>query len=343
MRKIGFGVIGCGSIANSFHLPELRQIEEAELIAVADIRPNRARATAERFKVPLWFTDYNKLLELEDVEAVIIATPHPTHAKIAIDSIEAGKHVMIQKPMATSVEEANFIVEIAKKHPDLKVMVLPFIYYDIPVFDYTKNLLDRGELGKICMLRVRIAHQGPEASQREIARTFNEELKECWFLKSEKAHGGVLLDLGIYSVTMITLLLGRVRKIIAYMATLAKDADVEDNATLILEMNNGAIATVECSWTQPIPSEELSIYGTKGIIYLDKFRNKVRVFKECNRSWITPSLPREKEPQHTHRHFIRSILEDREPIGTVEDGAYLIRILDAAYRSAILGKFIEIL
>ncbi|MEM2217679.1 MAG: Gfo/Idh/MocA family oxidoreductase, partial [Thermofilaceae archaeon] len=116
MRKIGFGIIGCGGISNYFHIPELKAIEEADVIAVADVIENRARVTAERFGIKYWYTDYTKLLERDDIDAVVVATPHPTHAKIAVDSINAGKHVIIQKPMCTNSRDAEMIVKAARKH-----------------------------------------------------------------------------------------------------------------------------------------------------------------------------------------------------------------------------------
>lgn len=342
MERVGFAVIGCGSIANSFHLPELVRIESARLVAVVDLKPNRAKITAERFKVPYWYTDYHKVLELEDVEAVIVATPHPSHAAIAVEAIEAGKHVMIQKPMATSVEEADRIVKATRRHGEVKVMVLPFIYFDTPLFDHVKGLMDRGELGKVCMARARVAHGGPEVYQRTVAKGFGEKPERCWFLSRKGARGGVLLDLGVYPVAMIMTLFGGVRGVSAFTATLMKEADVEDNAVLILQMDDGILAIAEASWTQAAPLSELSIYGSEGVVLLNTLTNGLRFYRKGYADWATFNLPREKEPQHTHRHFVRCILEDRKPIGTVEDGRRLVQILETAYRSAESGKNIAL-
>ncbi|MEM2850145.1 MAG: Gfo/Idh/MocA family oxidoreductase [Candidatus Bathyarchaeia archaeon] len=156
-----------------------------------------------------WYSDHIKLLERSDIDAVIVATPHPTHAKLAVDAMEAGKHVMIQKPMCTKVEDAKAIVEASHKHSNLKVMVLPFVYFDTPTFDYVKNLLNEGALGRICMVGSRVAHGGPEGYQKNVTKMFGEE-EDCWFFDPERAHGGALLDLGVYAVSQIVYLLGRV-------------------------------------------------------------------------------------------------------------------------------------
>lgn len=341
MKKVGFGIIGCGGISNYFHIPELKAIEEAEVVAVADIKEDRARLTAERFNIKFWYSDYMSLLERNDVDAVVVATPHPTHAKIAVDAINAGKHVIIQKPMCTNSKDAEAIVNAARKHSDLKIMVLPFVYFDTPAFDYVKDLLNGGELGRICIARSRVAHGGPEKYQEEVARMFGEE-KSCWFFDPERAHGGVLLDLGVYAISQIVYLLGRVKSVSALIATLDKPAKVEDNSALLMEMENGAISVAETSWTQVATLEGTSIYGTKGTVLLNYFNIPVVFYRQKDSSWIMPALAKEKEPQHTHRHFIKCILNDLKPIGTPEEGKHVVEIMEAAYKSAKTGKTIKL-
>ena len=126
--------------------------------------------TAKRFRIKSWYADYHDLLERGDLEAVVVATPHPTHAQIAVDVMEARKHTIIQKPMTTTVKDAESIVEAARKHSDLKVMALPFVYFDTPAFDYARDLMNKGELGRICMARSRVAHGGPEQYQRDVTQ-----------------------------------------------------------------------------------------------------------------------------------------------------------------------------
>lgn len=341
MKKVGFGIVGCGGIANDFHIPELKQVKKARVVAVADVKPHRAELTAKRFKIKSWYADHHDLLKREDLEAIVVATPHPTHAQIAVDAIEAGKHVIIQKPMTTNVRDADRIFEATRKNSDLKVMALPFVYFDTPAFDYAKDLVNRDELGKICMARARVAHSGPEQYQRDVTRMFNEE-ENCWFFDPKRAHGGVLLDLGVYSVSQLIYLLGQVKKVSAFTATLDKPAKVEDNVTVILEMISGTLAIAETSWTQIATMEGTSLYGTKGTLLLNSFNTLVMAYKRASSSWIIPSLAKEKEPQHTHRHFVKCILEDSKPIGTVEEGRHVVEVLEAAYESAATGRIIKL-
>ncbi|GBC70359.1 Glucose--fructose oxidoreductase [Candidatus Calditenuaceae archaeon HR02] len=340
MKQVRFGIVGAGGISNHFHLPELSQIEEAEIVAISDIKPERAEITAKKFGIAHWYIDYKEMLEKEDLDAVIVATPHPTHAKIAIDAIEAHKHVLIQKPMTTNARDSFLIVEASRKNPDLKIMVLPFIYYDTPVYDYVKEVLLTGEIGKICMAEARTSHGGPEKYQAEIANMFGEPV-DVWFFSSEKAHGGVLLDLGVYSVTRIVYMLGRARKVSAFTATLSKASEVDDNSIILIEMEDGTLALAESSWTQVPGQNTTSLYGDKGTIHINYLGHCIAIYSE-NIGWSYPNLPKEKEPQHTHRHFIRCILNNKKPIGTPEEGHHVMQILEAAYVSAKTGKTVTI-
>jgi len=340
LKVVRFGVVGAGGIANNFHLKELSQIQEAEVVAVADTNQERARVTAHRFGVKYWYTDYMEMLERDEIDAVIVATPHPTHARIAIDAIRMHKHVMIQKPMATNSRDSLKVVEEAKRSQGLKVMVLPFVYYDTPVYDYVKAILCGNEVGKVCMADARTSHGGPEKYVQDVAKMFGEKTN-VWFFNAAQSHGGVLLDLGVYSITRLIYLLGRAKKVSALNALLDKPSEVEDNSALLIEMENGAISVAQASWTQTPGQDTTSLYGTEGTIFLNYHGHGIAVFKK-GEGWSYPSIPKEKEPQHTHRHFIKCILADERPIGTPEEGHHVMQIIDAAYESAKTGKTIMI-
>ncbi|MEM2217678.1 MAG: Gfo/Idh/MocA family oxidoreductase, partial [Thermofilaceae archaeon] len=203
-------------------------------------------------------------------------------------------------------------------------------------------LLSSSGVGRVCMVRSRVAHAGPEGYQEGVARMFGEE-KNCWFFDPEKAHGGVLLDLGVYAVTQIVYLLGKVKSVLARVATLDKSAKVEDNCALLMEMENGAIAVAESSWTQVATVEGTILYGTKGTVLLNYFNIPVAFYDQKNASWVIPTVAREKEPQHTHRHFVRCLLNNSIPIGSPEEGKHVVEVIEAAYESAASGKTINLI
>jgi UDP-N-acetylglucosamine 3-dehydrogenase len=340
MQKVRFGVVGAGGITNHFHLPELKQIEEAEIVAVADLNENRARLTAQRWGIRWWYTSYLEMLERDDIDAVIVATPHPTHAEIAISALKADKHVMIQKPMATNSSDSWRIVEEARRHPRLKVMVLPFVYFDTPVYDYVKEILRENSIGHVVMAEALTSHSGPEKYQEEVASMFGEKV-DLWYFDRERAHGGALLDLGVYSITRITYLLGRVKSVFGYLATLGKPTGLDDNNVIFLNMESGALAVAASSWTQKPGQNSTRLYGTKGTIFINQINTPLMVFLD-GKGWLIPQISKEKEPQHAHRHFLKCILNDIQPLGSPEEGHHVVQVIEAAYKSASTGNVVQI-
>src|SRR5262249_52339712 len=125
-RQIRFGIIGCGGIANGVHMKDLSQIPEAKLVAGADIRPAGGKAVAGKWGAGGSYGEYPKLLARDDVDAVIVATHHETHAAIGIEAVEAGKHVLVQKPLTTRLDDADRFVAAAEARPRQKVQCFPF-------------------------------------------------------------------------------------------------------------------------------------------------------------------------------------------------------------------------
>src|SRR5947208_7764354 len=159
-REIRFGIIGCGGIANGFHLKDLSQIAEARLVACADVRPAVAREFAVKWKAEASYGEYPKLLAREDVDAVIVATHHETHAAIALDALEAGKHVLVQKPLTTRLEDADRFVAAAEARPRQKAQCFPFNWTNAVA--EAIRLLEEGAIGRPCQARRRVAHPGPD-------------------------------------------------------------------------------------------------------------------------------------------------------------------------------------
>ncbi len=340
MKSVRLGIVGAGGIANHFHLAELKQIESAEIMAVADLNENRARITAQKWGIKHWYTNYLEMLERADIDGVIVATPHPTHAEIAISALRAEKHVMIQKPMTTNAKDSWRIVEEARRHPNLKVMVLPFVYFDTPVYDYVKENLRQNTIGRVVTAEASTAHGGPERYQEEVASMFGEKV-DIWYFDRDRAQGGVLLDLGVYSISRIVYLLGRVRSVFGSITTLEKQTSLDDNNIILLNLESGIQAMASSSWTQKPGQNSTRIYGTKGTILVNHIDTPLMIYLD-GKGWLIPQLPKEKEPQHTHRHFVDCILNDKQPLGSPEEGHHIVQVIEAAYKSASIGKIVEI-
>jgi predicted dehydrogenase len=345
LKKVRVGIIGCGTITLGYHLPELKAIPEADVLAVADTREVRAKTTSEKFGIKRWATDYKKMLADDEIDAVVIATYHSTHAPIAIEAIRAGKHVLIQKPMATRMEDADRLVEIVKANPRITVYARPF--YHTPAFSIIKRLLDEGAIGKVCMGRARVAHGGPEGYYKDTLSRFGEPDEACWFFNPKAADGGVLLDMGVYALSLMTALLGPVESVFGLARTLHKDVEVEDNALVSLEFASGALGSVETSWTEHGRLDGASLYGVEGTIYLNESQSppitlsaKRGPYGDLN-GIFQPRVPPPK-PNASHQHFIDCILKGEKPTADPIHQRHVVEIMLAAYESSRNGRAVEV-
>lgn len=327
-KIVRFGIIGSGGIARGKHLGELQPVKEAQIIACADVSEERAKSFAEVSGAESWYTDYHKLLEREDIDAVVVCTPHPLHAPIGCDVLAAGKHLLVQKPMATKNEDAGRLLEAEKKAGKI-ALALPYMYDR--AFIAMQKILADGVIGPVTMVRSRVAHginPGPNS----------------WFAQKAVAEGGALYDMGVYAAWRLVTLLGPVKKVSAMMNTCDERVDVEKNAILALEFVNGAIGVLETSWQQRASLEGDVFYGLDGTIHAGD--GPLRVFTRQDQdefSWQEAKLP-DNIPMSTnpHQQFVDAILHGAPVLSTIVRGRHIVEILRAGYKSFETGRTIEL-
>ena len=154
-QLVRFGIIGCGGIARGKHLRELEPVKEARIIVCSDISEDAAKSFAKDCGAEKWYTDYHEMLRRDDIDAVIVSTPHPLHSPIGCDVLAAGKHLLVQKPMATKNEDAKRLLEAEKKSGKV-VLALPYMYDH--TFVKMQDILQEGIIGQVTMARSRVAH-----------------------------------------------------------------------------------------------------------------------------------------------------------------------------------------
>ena len=159
MSIVKVGIIGCGSIAKYRHFPEYQVHSNVEVIAVCDVVPERAQAVAQTYGVKA-YTDYIDLLNDKEINAVSICTPNVFHAPMTIAALQAGKHVLCEKPMATTIEEAKQMNEAATQSG--KILMIGHNQRFVPSHQKAKEMIATGELGKIYSFRTAFGHSGPE-------------------------------------------------------------------------------------------------------------------------------------------------------------------------------------
>lgn len=343
-EKVKIGVIGTGIGRN--HIGAYQGLTGAEVVGVADIERSKVEAVAREYGIPKSFTDYRHLLEEKEIDAVSICTPNYLHSKISITALEAGKHVLCEKPMATSVSEAQKMVETSRRTGKKFMLALNQRFQTNHQF--LKKYIENGELGDIYF-----------AKTGWVRRKSKTNSPGKWFSNKSISGGGPLIDLGVHILDLTLWLMGA-PKVISVSGSVytkfgknqkgaescskgstEKTFDVEDFAFAMLKLNNGATLTLETSWGCFTKEERLfmNLLGSKGGLNL----RPLEIYTEHYDSPVDIVLGPDKTTGYEGEvaHFIDCILKDKEPSPNGEEGLYIQEILDAIYKSAEMGKEIE--
>ena len=304
MEKVNVAVVGCGFWGKN-HARVFSELDDCNLSAVVDIDSDRARAFGDLYNVE-WYTDLSKVLERKDVDSVSICTPTITHAKLSLDAIEAGKHVLIEKPMTRTIEEAKEVIEAAKVN-NVKIMV-GFIERFNPAVRRAEELIREGEIGEIVM-----------GSARRVSR---------WPVRIGDV--GVVKDLAIHDIDLMCHLFNdEVEQVYAVAGSVSHR--FEDHAYIVLRFSKGA-ALIEANWITPEKIRNLTLTGTEGIIQVEYIKQALTV--ENNNMMYMPALAYEEPLKLELTHFVKSILNDQRPKPSGEAGFRALRICEGALKSA---------
>ncbi len=311
---INVGILGAGGIAALSHLPEIAEVDGMRVTHICGRTERRLRLLCDRFDVPRYSTSWVDLLADDELDAVIVALPHPLHADAGLAVLQQGLHLFMQKPLCTTVDEANQLVASSEARPGQAVYCRPS--FD-PVVYEMKRQLAAGAVGTVSGALARHSHGGPEIYYAEVTDSFEEPRVEddFWFFDADTAGGGALIDMGVYSIANIVALLGKVDHVTARMATVAKPTVMEDTATLILEMASGALATAETGWCDPARSSYLRVHGTAGkLIKRDESIDYIRP-SSFEREWAEPLVDeiRPAPVVNQHEEWLRCIDSGEQP------------------------------
>jgi UDP-N-acetylglucosamine 3-dehydrogenase len=258
MSKVRVGVIGCGSITRYRHAPEYASNNDVEIVAFADRVLERAEFCVEKYGGKA-YGKWEELIALKDIDAVSVCTSNASHAPITIAALKAGKHVLCEKPMATSAEEARAMIDASTQSG--KFLMIGHNQRLAPMHIKAKQILETGILGKLLTFKTTFSHGGPEG--------WSVEGKTGWFFDRKQAFVGSMGDLGVHKADLLLWLLGEdIVEVSAFVELLAKSpSDVDDNAVCILRTKSGALGTLTASWTHsPAEDNATIIYGDKGIM-----------------------------------------------------------------------------
>ena len=336
-KQIRIGILGAGGISQLVHIPILKKHKSAELVAIADLEYERAVRVAERFKIPSFYRDPEKLFERDDIDAIHINTPTNSHLALTLAALSAGKHVLVEKPIARKAEEAHRMVEAAKT-ANRKLMVAMNLRFR-PDSMVLHNFIEGRELGK-----VRIARAAWLKRKANWSRS-------PWLSNSRISGGGVMMDLGIQLLDVCLWLLGnpRVLRISAIMMKDRLGLPVEDTVVAFYSLQGGAILILNASWAY-MSDENVAFTtfsGDKGMAQLDP----LKITKEIHGSLVnvTPAGAQlrsqnlyKRSYEYEIDHFVKLLLKESKPISTGKEAAAIMEVVEATYRAAAENREVVI-
>lgn len=325
---LNWGIIGMGDIADRVTAPAMNLAENNRLVAVMRRDTKKAKELAEKHGAARHYGSVEGILSDEEINAVYVATPVHLHLRQTMQAAEKGKHVLCEKPMALNAAESRKMVDACERAG----VTLMICYYQRFNRRHQKirELVASGAIGQVTAVRINFSGLSPENP-------------DAWRQNSELGGGGNLMDCGSHCVDLLRYLLGEVTQVSALVDTLVFSYQVDDTATLLLKMANGAHAVVTSHWSTLIPGEgetsSLAIYGDKGTILSyplhDKFsRGELTLATETERT-----VYRYEKSTHVAllEAFASSVEENRPAPITGYDGLRVSEIIEAAYESANTG------
>lgn len=340
--KTKVALLGAGFIAEIHWESYHRFVPEAEVVAVYTRDAAKAEAFARRSGIPRWYADLDAAVAESGCDVVDICLPNHLHHRAVLAAARAGKHVILEKPLAMNLEEADEMIG-ACAAAGRKLMYAEELCF-APKYERVRRLVNEGAVGSIYQMRQCEKHSGPHSD---------------WFYDITKSGGGALMDMGCHGIAWFRWMLGgrpAVKSVQAHMqGGLIHGARTraEENSVCLVEFEGGAIGIAENSWAKHGGMDDrVEVYGTGGVVFADLFQgNAALTYSEkgygyamekagSTQGWtftIFEEAFNQGYPQEL-RHFIECVREDKTPLVTGEDGRAVLEILNAAYASARSGQ-----
>lgn len=336
-------IVGCGAIARNRHIPSLLACPGASLYGFYSATYENAARLADQYRAKV-FRTLADVLSDPAVDAIVVCTPTRTHCDITVKALEAGKHVLCEKPMAANALEARRMAEAAARTGKKLMISHNQRLYKPHVM--AKELLDHQALGRILTFRTSLGTRGPE--YYSVDRSLNN-----WYFRKEQAGRGVLSDVGCHRIDLMIHFFGEIDQVMACTATLDKRKpdgsfiDLDDNAFVIMKFKNGIMGTLATSWTSYSGNDRMTqIFGTEGVMTLyagtdpllietrrgEKIRYDLGETPAQDVIVVTDIVSR----------FIACIENDTEPFVSGREGLSVIEALDAMALSSATGQWVTV-
>lgn len=330
MEKYKFALIGCGRISNK-HINAIKKIDKTSLVAVCDIQEDRAKAKGKENNIP-YYTDYQKMIENEEIDIVSILIESGKHAQVFRDITQYKKNVIVEKPMALTLKDADEMIKMADE-AGIKLFVVKQNRFNPPV-QLLRRALEEGRFGKLILGNIRVRWH------RDQAYYDQDSWRGTW-----KDDGGVFTNQASHHLDLLEWMMGDLESVFAKSGTFLHKIEVEDTGVALFKFTNGALGTFEATTcTNPVDLEgSISILGEYGTVEIGGFAvNEMKVWnfkdkrdydKEAFRSSYFP----ENVYGYGHDLYIRNVLESIEnnTRGLVEgiEGRRSLELINAIYES----------
>lgn len=345
MGKTKIAILGAGYISaihiESYH----RFVPDAEVVAVYARDVKKGASFAETHGIPRSYDNLDKLISETDCDIIDICLPNYLHHDACIKAANAGKHIIVEKPLCLTLEEADEMIEACKRN-HRKLMYAEELCF-APKYERVRSIMNSGALGNPYMLKQCEKHSGPHSR---------------WFYESDKSGGGVMMDMGCHALAWFQWMLKGtpVTSVYADFSRFMHDTDAEDHALTLVEFtsqNGKVICLAEDSWDKYGGMDDrIEVYGTGGVAYADLFRgNSSLIYSEKGydyasekagdtKGWTFPIFEEafnQGYPQEL-RHFVDCVRKDSDPVMTGEDGRAVLELIYAAYESAHTGRKVSL-
>ena len=321
MTALRVGVIGCGAITRRVHVPSF-QSAGAVLTAFASRSRESAELACAEAGTGVVVDDWQTLVTRPDVDAVLVCTPNALHASQALAAVEAGKHVLVEKPFTVTVEEADAVLAAAAA-AKVVVMTAHNARFAPPVLA-AQEAVRHGEIGTVTAVRAVFCHAGPLAWAPDAS----------WFLDPALAGGGALLDLGVHLVDTLRAVLDD--EIVSVAATLAGGSGVEEDGLLLLDTRKGVVGSLHAGWRSKAGSDfSLTLVGDRGTLYLTAGGVTITGPEGPRTIEVLSATPTVQEV------FVHAVAAGRAESPDGYDGRAAVAVVQAAYASARSGKTVS--
>ena len=308
MKKTNVGVIGVGAMGYN-HVRIYSELENTNLVAISDMVRGTLDSVSKEFNT-VGYVDMDNILQLDDVEAVNICVPTVFHHDVVMNAIEAGKNVLVEKPIASKLNEAREMINAAK---DADVtLATGHVERFNPAVRVAKKLIDEGEIGEVVTAHAK--RLGP----------YPPRIRDV----------GVAIDLAIHDIDIFNYLFeSKANTVFANMSSNLKNCEFEDHAEIMTKYDNEVLSILETNWLTPYKKRQLNITGDDGIISVDYGNQSVTVYKENDK--VEKVKVENKEPlKEELRSFVNAVQTNTEPEVSGEDGYEALKIVEAAMRSS---------